>query len=98
MDLPEFRTARGRVAAELRMFKLEIGEMGLDADTAEFLSDRVSNLIAQLDQVERENELNRIESDLGRLQVVVHQALKRGRDERIGAGSGGGTGSRKGAA
>jgi hypothetical protein len=61
------------------MFIFEIEEMGLDADTAEFVSDGAAKLIAELDRVVEEEQLDRIESSLGRLQIAVRQALKRER-------------------
>jgi hypothetical protein len=59
------------------MFILDIGEMGLDADTAEFVGDGASKLITELDRVVEDEQLARIESGLGRLQIAVRQALKR---------------------
>ena len=59
------------------MFILDIGEMGLDADTADFVSDGAAKLITQLDCVVEEEQLERIETGLGRLQIAVRQALKR---------------------
>ena len=77
MEESQFNVARSRVLAELKMFILDIGEMGLDADTAEFVSDGASKLIAELDRVVEDEQLARIESGLGRLQIAVRQALKR---------------------
>ena len=59
------------------MFILEIEEMGLDADTTEFVSEGAARLIAELDRVVEDEQLDKIESGLGRLQIVVRQALKR---------------------
>ena len=77
MEESQFNAARSRISAELKMFILDIGEMGLDADTAEFVSDGAAKLITQLDRVVEEEQLERIETGLGRLQIAVRQALKR---------------------
>ncbi len=79
MDRPAFVAAKSRVAAELKMLVFEVGEMGLDADTAEFVSDGATRLMVELDRATEENQLERVESGLGRLQVMVRQAQKRSR-------------------
>ena len=73
----DFRTAKSRLAAEVRMFIIDIGDMKLDEDTADFLADRAGMLIARIEDAASDRDLNRIEDDLGGLQVVVHHALKR---------------------
>ncbi len=77
MEDSDFRASWSRVSAEIKMFIFEISELGLDEDTAEFVRDGASRLIADLDHVVEDKQLNRIESSLGRLQVTVRQALKR---------------------
>ncbi len=79
MEDPDFRAARSRVSAEIKMFIIEIRDLGLDSDTEEFVSDGASRLISELDQAVEDRELERVESGLGRLQMTVRQALKRGR-------------------
>ena len=59
------------------MLIIDTAETGLDSDTAEFVSDRAARLISELDHAEEEKELERIESGLSRLQLVVHQARNR---------------------
>ncbi len=61
------------------MLVLEAKEMGLDEDTLDIVADRANRLLFSLDGAIEERELNRVESDLGRLQIVVRQAAKRGR-------------------
>jgi hypothetical protein len=78
MSSDGFNTTRSRVSAELKMLIIEIAEMGLDQDTAEFVSDRASRLLSDLDFAEEEKQLERVESGLSRLQLVVHQARNRG--------------------
>jgi hypothetical protein len=85
----DFRGAKSRLAAELRMFIIDVHDMRIDADTAEFVTDRAGGLVAKIEDVISERELNRIESDLGRLQVVVHQALKRKGNLPASGGMGG---------
>ena len=79
MEESQFNAARSRISAELKMFILDVREMGLDADTAEFVSDGATKLITELDRVVEEEQLARIETGLGRLQLAVRQALKRER-------------------
>lgn len=62
------------------MLIINVDEMDIDADTAEFVADSARGLAADVEDAVNERELSRIETDLGRLQVVVHQALKRGAD------------------
>ena len=73
-----FRGAKSRLAAELSMLIVDVDEMNIDTDTAEFVADSARGLVADVEDAVNERELSRIEADLGRLQVVVHQALKRG--------------------
>ncbi len=79
MGLAEFAVARSRISSELKMLVVDAREQGLDEDTIEFVADRVTVLLMNLDGVTKEKELDRVETDLGRLQVVVRQALKRRR-------------------
>jgi hypothetical protein len=85
----DFRGVKSRLAAELRMFIIDVHEMRIDADTADFVTDRAGGLVAKIEDAVNERELNRIESDLGRLQVVVHQALKRNGNQPAPGGKGG---------
>ena len=73
----DFKVVKNRLAAEVRMFIIDVGEMRIDADTAEFVADRAGGLATRIEDAVNERELSRIETDLGRLQVVVHHALKR---------------------
>ena len=83
----EFRNVKSRLAAEVRLFIIDVGELQIDADTAEFVADRAGGLVTKIEDAVNERELSRVESDLGRLQVVVHQALKRnGNHPTPGAG------------
>lgn len=83
----EFRNVKSRLAAEVRLFIIDVGELQIDADTAEFVADRAGGLVTKIEDAVNERELGRVESDLGRLQVVVHQALKRnGNHPAPGAG------------
>ena len=66
------------------MLIIDVGEMGLDDDTADFITDRASHLISMLDSADEEREVDKVESDLGRLQVVVRQALKRKNGSPVG--------------
>ena len=84
----DFRSAKSRLAAEVRMFIIDIGEMKLDEDTADFLADRAGRLVARIEDAANDRDLNRIESDLGGLQVVVHHALKRNGDQPAPGGKG----------
>ncbi len=77
MEDSDFRAAQSRVSAEIKMFISEVGELGLDEDTAEFVRDGASRLITDLDHVVEDKQLDRIESSLGRLQVTVRAALRR---------------------
>ncbi len=77
VDGADLRISRSIVASELRMLILDVTEMGLDEDTAEFVIDSARKLISRLDDAVKDREISKVESDLGRLQVVVHQALKR---------------------
>jgi hypothetical protein len=77
MSSDGFNTTRSRVSAELKMLIINIAEMGLDPDTAEFVSDRAARLISELEYAEEEKKLERIESGLSRLQLVIHQARNR---------------------
>ncbi len=77
MREPDFGRAKSLLGSELRLFVIEIAENGLDEDTAEYVSDRAKTLISELDAASSEGALGRIESDLGRLQIVVRQGLKR---------------------
>ncbi len=78
----DLRGAKSRLAAELKMLIIDVGDMRIDSDTADFVADSAGTLVARVDDAASERDLSRIESDLGRLQAVVHQALK-----RSGAGS-----------
>ena len=71
----EFRNVKSRLAAEVRLFIIDVGELQIDADTAEFVADRAGGLVTKIEDAVNERELGRVESDLGRLQVVVHKAL-----------------------
>ncbi len=73
----EFIAARSRISSELKMLVLEAREMGLDEDTLDIVADRANRLLFNLDGATEEKELDRVESDLGRLQIVVRQAAKR---------------------
>ena len=77
MGFRELASSKSRLAAELKMLIIDVGEMGLDEDTADFVTDRASHLISILDSADEERDIDKVESDLGRLQVVVRQALKR---------------------
>ncbi len=77
MEDSDFNAARSRVSAEIKMFIFEVGEFGLDEDTAEFVRDGASRLITDLDQVVEDKQLDKIETRLGRLQVTVRQALRK---------------------
>lgn len=59
------------------MFIIDVGEMRIDPDTADFVAEGARGLVEKIDDAANERDLNRIESDLSRLQVVVHQAIKR---------------------
>ena len=73
-----FRGAKSRLAAELRMLIIDVEDMGIDSATAEFVADSARGLVADVEDAVNERELRRIETDLGRLQVVVHQGVKWG--------------------
>ncbi len=77
MTQTEFAVARSRISSEIKMLVVEAKELGIDEDTLEFVADRATVLLMNLDGVTREKELDSVESALGRLQVVVRQALKR---------------------
>ncbi len=78
--LAELNEGKSRVAAELKLFIIDVSEMGLDEDTTDFITDRATHLISMLDGADKGRELDKIESDLGRLQIVVRQALRRKND------------------
>ncbi len=73
------------------MLVIEFREMGIDTDTTDFVTDMAQGLIADVEAVADERGLRRVESDLGRLQVVVHQAVKRSpsHDSSVGDGTAG---------
>ena len=89
MGEADFRGVKSRLAAELRMFIIDVHDMKIDADTVDFVTDRAGGLVAKIEDAVNERELNRIESDLGRLQVVIHQALKRHGNQAAPSGLGG---------
>lgn len=78
----DFRGARSRLASELKIFIFELDQSRVDSDTVDFVKERAEGLIAEVEGAIDERGLSRVETDLGRLQVVVHQALKREGDRR----------------
>ncbi len=77
MGRTEFMVAKSRISSELKMLVVDAKEMGLDDDTIDFVADRATILLMNLDRVTNEMELDKVESDLSRLQIVVRQAVKR---------------------
>jgi len=77
MNRIEFVAARSRISSELKMLVVEAKSTGLDEDTFDLVADRVTMLQFSLDGATNERELERIESGLGNLQMVVRQALRR---------------------
>lgn len=80
MGISEFKAERGALAAELKLLILDVGEMGLDDDTVEVVVDKANGLLAKVDDSVSEKEMDRIRTDLGRLQIVIHQAVIRRRN------------------
>ena len=77
MGINEFKVEQGKLSAELKLMIIDVGEMGLDADTEEIIVDKAGGLIAKIYDSVTERELDRIKDELGRLQSVLHQALLR---------------------
>jgi hypothetical protein len=70
----EFEAARGRIASELRLLVVEVDSMDLDELTADSVSDRASVLLSRLHEARDEKELERLATEMSRLQVVLHEA------------------------
>jgi hypothetical protein len=85
LDDADFRGMKGRLVSEVKMFIVDVGDMKIDADTADFVIDGAHGLVARIEDAVSDRDLTRIESELGRLQVVVHHALKRSANPAVRA-------------
>ena len=77
MTVNEFRASQSALVSEIQLLIMDISEMKLDEDTSEFLEDESIGLIAKTNDSVKEQELDRVRRDLGRLQSAVHQAYRR---------------------
>ena len=82
MGVGEFKASQSTIVAELRLLIIEVAEMDFDEDSKDLVLDRATGLIEKVDDSVSERELDRIRVDLGRLQIVIRQAVKRGKGLR----------------
>ena len=77
MEPKEFRSSQSALIAELQLLMMDVSESGLDSDTVELLVEKADDLIGLVAESAREEQLDRVRTDLGRVQNVFHQAKKR---------------------
>ena len=63
--------------AELQLLVMDVSESGLDGDTVDFLVERADDLMGRVAESLGEEQLDRVRTDLGRVQAVFHQAKRR---------------------
>jgi len=77
MSVEEFKASRNRLVAELTLLLLDVREMRIEEATADLVLDRASKLITMANDCANERELDKVRSQLGRLQSVFHEAISR---------------------
>jgi hypothetical protein len=77
MGVEEFKASRNRLVAELTLLLLDVREMRIEEATADLVLDRASKLITMANDCANERELDKVRSQLGRLQSVFHEAIGR---------------------
>jgi len=77
MSVAEFKASRNHLVAELTLLLLDVREMKIEEATADLVFDRASKLISVANDCVSERELDKVRSQLGRLQSVLHEAVNR---------------------